>query len=381
MNIGAPQKTKSSTLSLKNKQSKTSDKATLKPTDHEFIENQNSYILNALICSRDDPFNNMKVPGITTPGNKTAELASNLFNMLKDNADLLSEVATEIVSYIAEIYSSTNFKLPSHREKLWSEILSAIKFDYNQIKLFDIAFRHFRCEDSIFRSLYFTVCSKVLLSIVQHVNESKNVDDEVVDLQISKEEKQVVYYVAGFIVYALLKKYDKALLKKSTDSMLISLVRFLRSLKSNDKELCGESINEYVRKWTKLVNRGGLVLVRDEMYLFIEHIELLARKVLNVKFIRKYKGQDLRDVIQQEINSSDKITEAWLILMRNCPHEEFILELKDQIILKWIDLRANSFVKSYVQVIKRKVEERKSSKKAGQTLSSSSEPALRKTLN
>ena len=92
--------------------------------------------------------------------------------------------------------------------------------------------------------------------------------------------------------------------------------------------MSGDSYQEFVRKWTKLVSRGYLIKVNDEMLEFTKQLELVIKSVLNTKFICKCSGQDLRDVIERKISDNELIMKAWNVLLRSITNETLINSIK-----------------------------------------------------
>ena len=92
--------------------------------------------------------------------------------------------------------------------------------------------------------------------------------------------------------------------------------------------MSGNSYQEYVRKWTKLVSRGYLIKVNDEMLEFTKQLELVIKSVLNTKFICKCSGHDLRDVIERKISDNELIMKAWNVLLRSITNETLINSIK-----------------------------------------------------
>ena len=198
--------------------------------------------------------------------------------------------------------------------------------------------------------------------------------------EISPAEEQVIYYVAGYIVFALRKKYISLLRSKPHNCSVKAALQFLDSINTTQSaNMSGNSYEEFVRKWTKLVSRGYLIEVNQEMYYFVKQVEIVVRSILNTQFIIQYHGEDLRDIIQKKISDSMIVTESWNSLSRTISNETLANVLRKQIVVKWIDVRANSFVNTYVQILKRKINSKKIDPKTT-TLSDVAEPSLRKTL-
>ena len=144
-----------------------------------------------------------------------------------------------------------------------------------------------------------------------------------------------------------------------------------------DKSLSAKIFLDFTRKWVELVNRGGLIEVKDEFYIFIRRIEVVIRKILTIKFLKQYTNEDLRDILLVEIEQATFLKDCWQRLSKNLESIELSNYLYSQIIEKWIDIRAQAFVNAYIQLVKRAANKKKIETKA----SKKAEPALRKTLS
>ena len=187
-------------------------------------------------------------------------------------------------------------------------------------------------------------------------NEQKKYSDTEVKTVISLGEEQVIYYVSGYIVYLLRKKYNRLIKSNISNISVRAALQFPNSINANHSEhFSGNSYQEIVRNWTKLVSRGYLIEVNDDMFEFTKELELVVRSVLNTKFICKYSGQDLWDIIERKITDNELIIRAWNVLSRSITNETLINLTKKQMITKWVDIRAKSFVNAYIQVLKRRI--------------------------
>ena len=128
---------------------------------------------------------------------------------------------------------------------------------------------------------------------------------------------------------------------------------------------------DFTRRWVKQVDRAGLIEVKDEFYLFIESIENSFRETLNINLIRRYKGEDLRDVLRNKVLQKYLVEKYWQSLVYYFPSEQLANTLKLQIVEKRADIRALSFVSCYVS----------SSSKIQNVILTRTEPVMRKTLH
>ena len=128
---------------------------------------------------------------------------------------------------------------------------------------------------------------------------------------------------------------------------------------------------DFTRRWVKQVDRAGLIEVKDEFYLFIESIENSLRETPNINLIRRYEGEDLRDVLRNKVLQKYLVEKYWQSLVYYFPSEQLANTLKLQIVEKRADIRALSFVSCYVS----------SSSKIQNVILTRTEPVMRKTLH
>ena len=64
-----------------------------------------------------------------------------------------------------------------------------------------------------------------------------------------------------------------------------------------DENRYSKTLYEYTLSWTEKINRGGLIIVNEKFFIFVRHIELVARTVLNKSLMINYCSEDLRDVL------------------------------------------------------------------------------------
>ena len=86
----------------------------------------------------------------------------------------------------------------------------------------------------------------------------------------------------------------------------------------------------------------------------------------------------MRDVIEGKISDNKPIMKAWNVLSRSIMNETLINSIKKQMIIKWIDIRAKSFVNAYIQVLKCRINSHTSDGEI--KLATIAELALHKTL-
>ncbi len=181
-------------------------------------------------------------------------------------------------------------------------------------------------------------------------------DDNAVDIPtLTSDEENILRYVAGYIPFKLLNRYENDI------SLSDGIIECLSAMAVNGED---GSLLEYTTKWIGLVNRGGLFEVNDTAYTFFREIETKIRKKLLMAFNRKTSDQDLRESIIVSVASDDNVQFYWTILSADIENETCATEVLKQIIGAWLTVRgfsiAGAWLEQYLQVSKQA-----SSKKKG----------------
>lgn len=343
-------------------------------TENELEKSRAELFFSTLRKIADDPINSIVVGSIITPGNKLVEIANILTTMQTDVK--LVEFAKFAVSVIFELISSVNITSTAAKDKMWKGVNTFI-ISENELKNDLISFLNDTVElNCDTKQLFF--CEFVMLLIEQLIllcseKTTKNIEDPI--QKLTPEEEQIVCYISGFIVFSLKTKYKRLIKSPQAEIVAVAALQFLKSLELKNS-IKGDSFKEYVHAWVNLKSRGGLVKVNDGMFRFTCVIENIVRQTLTIGFIRNYKGEDLRDILYKKLLKDPIVAYGWENLSRKISNEHLKYILKRQIMKKWIDLRAKSYVNAYVQLLKHQITSTSKNTKPLQT----GEPALRKTL-
>ena len=122
------------------------------------------------------------------------------------------------------------------------------------------------------------------------------------------------------------------------------------------------------------LDRGSLVVINDDFYIFVKHLKIQARKILNMNFMILYSEGNIKLKVFEKLSENNLIKCYWEKLTRSVGNEDLKEKLKVKIVTKWIDIRVNAFIKTWVQIIRRK-ESRSGSSNDGRQ-----EVTMRKTL-
>lgn len=335
-------------------------------TDHKTIFSSKSldFLKSALIDASKDPIFNIRFPGHITPGNAAADLASEVLESWEEIIvrPSFTNFKKSLDQRFIGILENTRIT-PSQRNKICTTFFN-LRFDEALIAEWHglIGGSSHACntlfQDCLDRFYKHSLAWRTATLFPPKAAE--------LDLKLTVAEEQTLRYVAGYVSFSISKFYAR----KSTEvgKAILQLVQSWKVQKDHGTE---NTFLAYTNKWVDRVNRGGLYVVNDDFYIFIRRVENAARTILNRSLMVKYRGEDLREVLMNAFNASEGIDTAWSTLTRCVENEKVCALLKQQILKKWISIRARSFLKSWTQMVKRK---------NLHELSEKSEPSLRKAL-
>ena len=134
------------------------------------------------------------------------------------------------------------------------------------------------------------------------------------------------------------------------------------------------------RKWTELVNRGGLIEVNNNLFIFIRRTETYVQKILNLELLKNNKGDELREIIWKKIMESGIVVSCWKYIAVNPEYQKLTKYLMKQVTDESIDSRIRSFVNSFIMLILKCILAKRHLPRT-KILGQKAEPALRKALN
>jgi len=349
----------------------------------EDVEIQSITVLEtALKSAITDPINNVVKKSGSTFGNRVRDLAQTIKCLSSEElfVNCARNFAVDLYSFLAQ----GNLLDETFRVNIWSKV-HQYSLNVSKKRLWIGLVNEETVSSDEFSSLFHFLCMRVIEGLM--AIENKNIADKQCDevtppttSPMTNQEQEVLRYVAGYVIFSLKKRYK--LLTKSnviaTREASVATHQFLSSLDTKiEKDLQARSFLDFTRAWIEIKNRGGLVKVNHNMFLFIRRVENEVRTVLTLNFIKNYRGEDLRDVLFQKLSTSKLVGNGWVTLSINLGNESSNQILKNQILQKWIDIRVRSYVNCYVQIVKRMVNKLNGEQRK---LSSKAEPALRKTL-
>uniref|UniRef100_A0A1X7UUF6 Uncharacterized protein n=1 Tax=Amphimedon queenslandica TaxID=400682 RepID=A0A1X7UUF6_AMPQE len=88
---------------------------------------------------------------------------------------------------------------------------------------------------------------------------------------LTDDEENALCYVAGFIIRSLIKKNSHSPQNKD-------IVVCLNNLTTEDDD--HDDYLSYTKAWIEKINRGGLYIISDDVYLVFKSMEIITRKIL-----------------------------------------------------------------------------------------------------
>ena len=133
------------------------------------------------------------------------------------------------------------------RELMWTEIHNILIFNTEDWCLL-LQGSSFSSTSQEFRILHHSVLMKIIQSLLSH--ENKQIEDlstEIYDIHLINEEQQIIYYVAGYIVFTLRKKYVK-IESGGKNKVASAAVEFLDSLRiTGDTSIKAHSFLDFTK--------------------------------------------------------------------------------------------------------------------------------------
>ena len=74
-----------------------------------------------------------------------------------------------------------------------------------------------------------------------------------------------------------------------------------------DESRDSKTLYDYTLSWTEKVNRGGLMIVNENFFIFVRRVESVAKTVLNKSLMINYFREDLRYVSLEKFLKHDLI--------------------------------------------------------------------------
>ena len=161
--------------------------------------------------------------------------------------------------------------------------------------------------------------------------------------EFSVMEENAIYYASGYVVRKLLQKHMQCANDKA-----MAFVGILLNMVGEDT---GDSIHDtstyldYIKTWTKSVDRGGLRHVTDDTYRCFLAIESIIYKIL-------IKGE-LKDEILTRVLGDENVRFLWEIAVATELNDMYSAELLQEVVNLWFTIRGFSVVGQLLEQYKK----------------------------
>ena len=127
-------------------------------------------------------------------------------------------------------------------------------------------------------SLYQNIATEVLTQMIKYLN-LKHYKAKQTSRNLTKEEKEILAYVSGYVVLALHRKYCRILKTGKNNIIATAVLQVLDTFKdSGGDSLSSENFKEHRNNWPDAVNRGGILKVNQGFFNFICCVETTVQR-------------------------------------------------------------------------------------------------------
>ena len=223
---------------------------TVHTVDHELVQEASNMILEALNEITSDPINN-RTTTIPNYGNMVQDFSKSITTLfLSDNA-LLKSKGEKLLQFIDKEISSTNFSKTPSREEFWKVIMDKLQSQQFAKDWSDVLSKLVgQQEKKVISGFFYQLTTTFMKLVLAFKSDKADAEKPKPDLKLSDEEQQVVYYVTGFLAYALRKRHRKICSANPENTSALSTLQFCESL--HYSEVKGKNFLDYVKDWVRV---------------------------------------------------------------------------------------------------------------------------------
>ncbi|XP_033118440.1 uncharacterized protein LOC117118058 [Anneissia japonica] len=276
----------------------------------------------------------------------------------------LPKFAEDIVrKIIAAIEAGDKKKIGAQSNDILSEEIHKLNYDSLKQTFKCIIARECKIRNNfLVNFLYGQIISELYKIVLPLKHSSKPKENAEHACTLTKAEEQIVRYVAGYIPFALIKRY-----KKHSNSVSKAYLQVLQCLKID-----AENEEDFTQKWISMQDRGGLFKVNDKAYELFSMMEKITKGCLHKDDLTRFQTESMQQFLTEQIMENSLTQNYWYGLMEGTLSGEASRKLLHTIVEYYAKIRCKSFVKSIVNI--RKLQK-------DPTISKKFEKGLRKTLD
>ena len=195
-------------------------------------------------------------------------------------------VATAVV-VITKVYSCINVgkqhRLPSTSQSYVWKAFHAMRTSDEMSSIWNAFVTHNSIAHDESQLLLQLLMDRLLKALIK--NEGRRVPSTSNTPTLNQREQNAVRYMAGYVAVALLKKYKRPTKKEALQKKHNFFVQVFSQMKASHQPGDVDSLADYTRSWSDLIDRGGLYHIGDEVARLFEAIEMVVRRHLEVTHV------------------------------------------------------------------------------------------------
>ena len=156
---------------------------------------------------------------------------------------------------------------------------------------------------------------------------------------LTDDEENALRYVGGFIIRSLIKK----------NSHSPHIVMCLNNLTTEDDD--HDDYLSYTKAWIEKINRGGLYIISDDVYLVFKSMEIITRKILG-SIDKPIKDSVGKKGTIASISSDDDVLFYWSLVTAETPND-IARSVIEKIAELFLTIRGFALAAMYVEEYKR----------------------------
>ena len=244
-----------------------------------------------------------------------------------ENTEIVSTFATSLINDLSSALEQDNCKnMTTKRERVWGRYHDIRTSEHFKSTWCSFIQASIGCSSNPI--LYQYITDQIFRGIIIQVTGASSIKSCHYDhqLDLTYEEKNALRYVGGYVCKKLQKKFQ-------------STIKYLITDESDESDV-GES-----SEWMTMIDRGGLVHIKEPTYKLFEAIEMAVR----CKLKTDHQKLDIL-MLKSCILNNDDVLDCW----RSLGVDEDISEpsLLEQMSDLWIKIRGFSYASSFMELYK-----------------------------
>ena len=229
------------------------------------------------------------------------------------------------------------------REKLWTAYHQKRTSEIVAIweELFDAIHQHL--DPLVYQAVTQKLFENIIARIAPASSSSSSSSSDKLKF-ISSDEECIVRYAAGYVPYALIRKYEKHPTQHS-----VSCIECLCNMAVQGED---SDFLEYTRAWITQVDRGGLFELNDTAYCLFKEIELETRTSLPSHLQRRIITSSNKQSLISSVMKSRSVQKHWFNLCTDMDDTNSATMLLKEIVELWLTIRGNSIAGQWLEIYK-----------------------------